>query len=61
MDRNVLGRFVIVIPSLNPDEKLIDTIKSLKAVGFDNYIIVNDGSDYLYEHFFRRFGCYRER
>ena len=34
----------IIIPSLNPDEKLCKTINSLLAVGFTDIICVNDGS-----------------
>lgn len=36
---------IIVIPSLNPDEKLKATVNSIKAVGFNNILVVNDGSD----------------
>lgn len=35
----------ILIPSLNPDEKLLKTIEGLKEVGFKNFVIVDDGSD----------------
>lgn len=34
----------IIIPSLNPDEKLMNVVKGLEAVGFDDIIIVDDGS-----------------
>ncbi len=34
----------IIVPSLNPDEKLCKTINSLLGVGFTDIICVNDGS-----------------
>lgn len=39
----------IVIPSLNPDEKLAAAVDSLIALGFSDIILVNDGSgsDYV--------------
>ncbi len=41
----MFNKICILIPSLNPDEKLIKTIDGLKEVGFKNFIIVDDGSD----------------
>lgn len=35
---------VIMIPALNPDFKLINTLKEIKQAGFTNVILVNDGS-----------------
>ena len=35
----------IILPSLNPDEKLMKVVNGLVAQGFDDIIIVNDGSD----------------
>lgn len=35
----------VIIPSLNPDEKLICVVDSLREAGFDDIILVNDGSD----------------
>ncbi len=34
----------VVIPSLNPDEKLRKTVEDLIAVGFTDILLVNDGS-----------------
>lgn len=34
----------IVIPSLNPDEKLVKTVEALIALGFSDILLVNDGS-----------------
>ena len=42
----------VIIPSLNPDEKIISTVQSLVDVGFDDIILVDDGSK---EEFKKRF------
>lgn len=36
---------VVLIPSLDPDIKLINVIKNLKSEGFDKIVCVNDGSE----------------
>ncbi len=38
-------KFFVIIPSLNPDEKLINTVNGMINIGFKNILIVNDGSD----------------
>lgn len=38
-------KVTIVLPSLNPDEKLRLVVEGLCREGFDDIIIVNDGSD----------------
>lgn len=38
-------RVSVIIPSLNPDDKLLRTVEGLAAVGFDDIIVVDDGSD----------------
>ncbi len=35
----------VIIPSLNPDEKLMNTVKGMLDIGFKRLIVVNDGSD----------------
>ena len=40
--------YTIIIPSLNPDEKLAETVRSLISLGFTDIILVNDGSDPRY-------------
>ena len=35
----------VVIPSLNPDEKLRGVVSSLTSLGFEDIVLVNDGSD----------------
>lgn len=37
-------RVVVVIPSLNPDEKLCVTVEGLIAAGFSDIIVIDDGS-----------------
>ncbi len=39
---------VLLIPSLNPNEKLIRTVNGMLAAGFTNILLVNDGSDLAY-------------
>lgn len=43
---------VIVIPSLNPDEKLIPLIQNLRSHGFAHILLVNDGSRADCTHYF---------
>lgn len=38
-------KVTIILPSLNPDEKLRLVIEGLSRAGFDDIIVVNDGSD----------------
>jgi len=41
----VFDKIAIIIPSLNPDEKFIRVLDGMKDEGFNNFIIVDDGSD----------------
>ena len=34
----------VIIPAYKPDEKLIVTVNELISLGFDDIIVVNDGS-----------------
>ncbi len=51
----------IVIPSYEPDEKLLGLLDDLDKAGFARIVIVDDGSGAAYEHYFEeaeeRFGC----
>ena len=51
----------IIIPSYEPDEKLIHLLKQLRDTGFKNIVVVNDGSGEPYTHFFKEaetvYGC----
>ena len=44
---------IIVIPSLNPDEKLCMTVSGLKEAGFKNILVINDGSSKEHLAFFQ--------
>lgn len=44
MDKKTLNKISIIIPSLNPDEKLCKTVNSLLEIGFTDIVCVNDGS-----------------
>lgn len=43
--KNVSNNIYVIIPSLNPDEKLKKTVRGMLDAGFERIIIVNDGSD----------------
>ncbi len=42
---SAVQKVTVILPSLNPDEKLRLVVESLSAAGFDDIILVNDGSD----------------
>ena len=44
MQSDALKNISVIVPSLNPDEKLKRTVDSLIAVGFTDIICINDGS-----------------
>lgn len=39
-----LPKFSVVLPSYNPDEKLVKFIETLEEAGIDDIIVINDGS-----------------
>ncbi len=39
-----ISNVTVILPSYNPNEKLIKTVEGLIAVGFSDIVIVNDGS-----------------
>ena len=51
----------LIIPSLEPDEKLPRLLEQLHAAGIRNIVLVDDGSGPAYAHFFeeaqQRWGC----
>ena len=58
-DRNVTD-ITIIVPSLNPDEKLIGTLDGILSKGFKNIVVVDDGSDAQHKQPFeyaREKGC----
>ncbi len=42
---SIVSKVSVIIPSLNPDEKLMRVVRGLEEAGFDDIIIVNDGSN----------------
>lgn len=49
---NSLSNISVVLPSLDPDEKLIAVVDGLLGVGFTDIILVNDGSKPENLHYF---------
>ena len=47
-----LSKISVVLPSLDPDEKLNAVIDGLLEYGFSNIILVNDGSKQENLHYF---------
>lgn len=41
---NAAANVTVVIPSLNPDEKLSGVVQDLLSLGFEDIILINDGS-----------------
>ena len=50
----------VIIPSLNPDNKLIAVVDALVSDGFEDIIIINDGSDKEHMAPFESLAAYRE-
>ena len=46
----------IIIPSLNPDEKLEQVVTGLVEAGYEDIVVVNDGSDEAHKGPFERLG-----
>lgn len=44
----------LIIPSYEPDEKLISLLQKLREEGFENIVVINDGSGKEYQHFFEK-------
>ena len=44
----------VIIPSYEPDEKLIALLHALQAAGIRHVIVVDDGSGRKYAHFFEQ-------
>lgn len=51
---------VVLIPSLNPDEKLIKLLEGLQSIGIKDILLIDDGSKQETKHYFqqaREMGC----
>ena len=59
--KEIRWKLPVVIPSYEPDEKLPKLLKELKTAGFENIVLVDDGSGEGYAHFFadarETYGC----
>ena len=58
---DVIETIVIVIPTLDPDDRLIELLQNLKRRGFYKIVLVNDGSGIEYDRYFeiaeKQLGC----
>ena len=53
---NDFSKVTIVLPSLNPDDKLNKVVEGLLEAGFKDIVLVNDGSDEAHLEPFRQAG-----
>ena len=49
---------IILIPTLNPNQRLTELIEELNAAGFFKIIVVDDGSEKKYRSFFSIYDVY---
>lgn len=58
---NFKKEIAIVIPALNPNERMVTLVRELKEAGFENIILVDDGSEIENRKYFKTckedFGC----
>ena len=52
INTNDYKRVCVVIPSLDPDEKLLQVVQGIESVGFEDVVLVNDGSKAENLHYF---------
>ena len=56
-----MNKTVIIIPSLEPDEKLVNLIENLTQAGLSEILLVDDGSGSDYQQIFdsvkEKYGC----
>ena len=55
-----MDKVVVVVPSLNPDDKLLAVVTGLIDHGFKKIIVVNDGSSTEYEKYFNEVASHSE-
>ena len=58
--RDHISDIAIVIPSLSPGKELVEYSKELIKYGFNNIIVVNDGSSTEYDHIFNSLKEHKE-
>lgn len=47
-----LDSVAVILPSLDPDHRILDVAGGLIEAGFENIVVVDDGSDEAHKHFF---------
>ncbi|MFI3115512.1 MAG: bifunctional glycosyltransferase family 2/GtrA family protein [Clostridia bacterium] len=47
-----MKKIVAILPSLNPDKNLKEVVNTLVLEGFENILVINDGSDEKYDKYF---------
>lgn len=50
MKEILLDKYAVILPSLNPTEKLNMVVDNVIGVGFNNIILIDDGSDEAHKH-----------
>ena len=55
-----MENITVIVPSLNPDEKLMQVVQGLLRVGFRDILLVNDGSDAAHTAPFEQAAAYPE-
>ncbi len=53
-------KITVIIPSLNPDEKLVQVVNGLIEKGFEDILLINDGSDEEHMKPFETVGKYKQ-
>ena len=51
-ESSCLGSVAVILPSLNPDHRFASVVEGLVGAGFENIIIVDDGSDEAHQSWF---------
>lgn len=54
---NYKANIAVIIPSLEPDDKLTQLVAALRREGFQRILVVNDGSSVAYDHLFEKIGA----
>ncbi|MGN0165730.1 MAG: glycosyltransferase [Lachnospiraceae bacterium] len=49
----------IILPSLNPDEKMVHTVEGLLSEGFDDIVVVDDGSSEEHKKYFEEVKAFK--
>lgn len=55
-----MKQITIIVPSYNPDEKLAEVVKGLREGGFEDILVINDGSKEECVHYFEEVSVYPE-